>query len=393
MPAAGQDMTYSKQTAAIQTGIKRSQFGELTEALYLTQCFHYDSAEDAERRFVEPREDEFVYARYGTPTVAMFEERICAIEGAEAAFSTASGMAAVSGALMALLQAGDHIVSARALFGSCHFVVNNILPKFGIQITFVDGSDPDEWRSAVRDNTKVLFFESISNPTLELVDIEAVSEIARSVGAYVVVDNAFATPVYSKAIAQGAGIVCYSATKHIDGQGRAMGGVILGARDLVDGPIKTFMRHTGGCMSAFNAWVMLKSLETLDLRVRTQTASALLLSQALHDRGYDVIYPGLPSHPQHDLCMRQHGAGGTVFSLVLQDKAAAFAFVNKLDLFSISNNLGDAKSIATHPATTTHQRMTEEDRRIAGVKPGLLRMSVGLESAEDLLSDITKALP
>lgn len=383
---------YSKQTAAIQAGLKRSQFDELSEALYLTQCFHYEFAEDAERRFIEPRDDEFVYARYGSPTVSMFDDRICAIEGAEAAFSTASGMAAVSGALMSLLEAGDHVVSARALFGSCHYVVDSILSKFGVEVTFVNGSNIDEWRSAVRNTTKVVFFESIANPTLELVDIAAVSEIARSVGAYVVVDNAFATPVYSRAIEQGADLVCYSATKHIDGQGRAMGGVILGSRELIEGPVKTFMKHTGGCMSAFNAWVMLKSLETLDLRVRTQTASALALSQALEEKGYHVIYPGLPSHPQHDLCLRQHGAGGTVFSLVLEDKAAAFAFVNKLRIFSISNNLGDAKSIATHPATTTHQRMTEEQRHEAGIKPGLLRMSVGLESTEDLLADVMNAL-
>lgn len=383
---------YSKQTAAILAGLKRSQFDELSEALYLTQCFHYESAEDAERRFIEPRDDEFVYARYGSPTVSMFDDRICAIEGAEAAFSTASGMAAVSGALMSLLEAGDHVVSARALFGSCHYVVDSILSKFGVEVTFVNGSNIDEWRSAVRDTTKVVFFESIANPTLELVDIAAVSEIARSVGAYVVVDNVFATPVYSKAIEQGADLVCYSATKHIDGQGRAMGGVILGSRDLIEGPVKTYMKHTGGCMSAFNAWVMLKSLETLDLRVRTQTASALALSQALQDKGFHVIYPGLPSHPQHDLCLRQHGAGGTVFSLVLEDKAAAFAFLNKLNIFSISNNLGDAKSIATHPATTTHQRMTEEQRQHAGIKAGLLRMSVGLESTEDLLADVMNAL-
>ncbi|HXO71883.1 MAG TPA: O-succinylhomoserine sulfhydrylase [Bradyrhizobium sp.] len=383
---------YSKQTAAIHSGVKRSQFGELSEALYLTQCFAYETAEDAERRFKEPRDDEFVYARYGSPTVSMFEERISAIEGAEAAFSTASGMAAVSGALMAILKAGDHIVSARALFGSCHYVVDSILSKFGVEVTFVNGSDVGEWSAAVRDNTKVLFFESIANPTLELVDIVAVSEIGHSVGAYVVADNAFATPVYSKALEQGADLVCYSATKHIDGQGRAMGGVILGSRKLIEGPIKTFMRHTGGCMSAFNAWIMLKSLETLELRVRTQTANALTLAQTLEGKGYRIIYPGLESHPQHDLCMRQHGAGGTIFSIVLKNKDAAFACLNKLRIFAISNNVGDAKSIATHPSTTTHQRMTEEQRLSAGITPGLLRMSVGLESADDLLADVLGAL-
>ena len=384
--------TYSKQTAAIHSGIKRSQFGELTEALYLTQCFSYESAEDAERRFMEPQEDEFVYARYGSPTVAMFEERIAAIEGAEAAFSTASGMAAVSGALMAMLKAGDHVVSARALFGSCHYVVDSILSKFGVDVTFVNGSNTEEWRAAIRKDTKVVFFESMANPTLELVDIAAVSEMARSVGAYVVADNVFATPVYSKAIEQGVDLVCYSATKHIDGQGRAMGGVILGSRELIEGPIKAYMRHTGGCMSAFNAWIMLKSLETLELRVRTQTENALTLAQSLQDNGYHILYPGLKSHPQYDLCNSQHGAGGTIFSIVLKDKAAAFAFMNKLKIFSISNNLGDAKSIATHPTTTTHQRMTEEQRLAAGITPGLLRMSVGLEAADDLLVDIMGAL-
>lgn len=383
---------YSRQTAAVHAGVKRSQFGELSEGLFLTQCFAYETAEDAERRFKEPREDEYVYARYGSPTVSMFEERISAIEGAECAFSTASGMAAVSGALLSVLKTGDHIVSARALFGSCHYVVGTILADFGVEVTFVNGSKIEEWQAAVRENTKVLFFESIANPTLELVDIAAVAEVAKSVGAYVIADNAFATPIYSKAIKQGVDLVCYSATKHIDGQGRVMGGVILGSRKLVEGPVKTFMRHTGGCMSAFNAWIMLKSLETMELRVRTQTASALTLAQEIEKKGYNVIYPGLVSHPQHDLCMRQHGAGGTIFSLVLDDKKAAFAFLNKLDIFSISNNLGDAKSIATHPATTTHQRMSEEERLAAGITQGLVRMSVGIEATEDLLADVLGAL-
>jgi O-succinylhomoserine sulfhydrylase len=383
---------YSKQTAAVQSGVKRSQYGELSEALFLTQCFAYESAEDAERRFKEPRDDEFVYARYGSPTVSMFEERISAIEGAESAFSTASGMAAVSGALLSVLKAGDHVVSARALFGSCHYVVETILADFGVDVTFVNGSRIEEWQAAVRENTKVFFFESIANPTLELIDIAAVADIAKSVGAYVILDNTFATPIYSKAIEQGVDLVCYSATKHIDGQGRAMGGVILGSHELVEGPVKTFMRHTGGCMSAFNAWIMLKSLETMDLRVRAQTASALTLAREVEQRGYKVIYPGLASHPQHDLCIRQHGAGGTIFTLVLDDKESAFAFLNKLEIFSISNNLGDAKSIATHPTTTTHQRMSEEQRLAAGITPGLLRMSVGIEAAEDLLADVLGAL-
>jgi O-succinylhomoserine sulfhydrylase len=383
---------YSRQTAAVHSGVKRSQFGELSEALFLTQCFAYDTAEDAERRFKEPRVDEFVYARYGSPTVSMFEERISTLEGAQSAFSTASGMAAVSGALMSVLKAGDHVVSARALFGACHYVVGTILTNFGIEVTFVNGSSIEEWRAAVRETTKVLFFETISNPTLELVDIAAVVEVAKSVGAYVIADNTFATPLYSKAIEQGVDLVCYSATKHIDGQGRAMGGVILGAHDLVEGPVKTFMRNTGGCMSAFNAWIMLKSLETMELRLRTQTANALTMAQELEKKGYNVIYPGLASHPQHDLCLRQHGAGGTIFSLVLEDKKAAFAFLNKLDIFAIANNVGDAKSLATHPATTTHQRMSEEERLAAGITQGLLRMSVGIEAAEDLLTDVLGAL-
>ncbi|MDP5084705.1 MAG: O-succinylhomoserine sulfhydrylase [Yoonia sp.] len=386
--------TWKKRTKAVHTGIRRSQYNEVSEAIFLTQGFVYDTAEDAEARFIKAGEDEFIYARYGNPTVAMFEDRIAALEGAEAGFATASGMAAVNGALTSMLRAGDHVVSARALFGSCLYILEEILTRYGVEVTFVDGTDLAAWEAAIRPDTKVVFFESISNPTLEVIDIRSVSRLAHAVGATVVVDNVFATPVFSDAIAQGADVVVYSATKHIDGQGRALGGVILGTRDFIRGTVEPYMKHTGGSMSPFTAWMMLKGLETIDLRVRAQAASALYLASQLEADGtlFNVIYPGLESHPQHALTVAQMAAGGTVLAIDAGSQAGAFKVLNALEIWTISNNLGDAKSIGTHPATTTHQRLSDETKAMLGITPGLIRLSVGLEDPDDLLDDLRSAI-
>ncbi|ANP35754.1 O-succinylhomoserine sulfhydrylase [Phaeobacter gallaeciensis] len=390
------DSNWNSRTKLVHGGTRRSQWGEVSEAIFLTQGFVYDSAEQAEARFIETGPDEFIYARYGNPTVAMFEERIAALEGAEDAFATASGMAAVNGALTSLLKAGDHVVSARALFGSCLYILENILTRFGVEVTSVDGTDLEQWRAAVRPDTKAVFFESMSNPTLEVIDVAAVAEIAHAVGATVVVDNVFSTPVFSDAIAQGADVVVYSATKHIDGQGRVLGGVILGTRDFIRGTVEPYMKHTGGSLSPFNAWTLLKGLETISLRVNAQAETALQIATALqgHPKLARTIYPGLADHAQNALVQRQLGGkGGTVLSLDLKGgKEAAFAFLNALTIPVISNNLGDAKSIATHPATTTHQRLPDDQKVALGITPGLVRFSVGLEDPEDLIADLTQAL-
>ncbi|MFW8636298.1 O-succinylhomoserine sulfhydrylase [Cribrihabitans pelagius] len=388
--------TWNSRTSMVHGGTRRSQYNEVSEAIFLTQGFVYDSAEQAEARFIETGPDEFIYARYGNPTVAMFEERIAALEGAEDAFATASGMAAVSGALTSMLKAGDHVVSAKALFGSCLYILETILTRFGVEVTFVDGTDLDQWRAAVRPDTKAVFFESMSNPTLEVIDIAAVAEISHAAGATVVVDNVFSTPVFSNAIAQGADVVVYSATKHIDGQGRALGGVVLGSKDFIRGTLEPYMKHTGGSLSPFNAWVMLKGLETITLRVNAQADTALKLAQALdgHPALNRTIYPGLAAHAQNALVQSQLGGkGGTVLSLDLKGgKDAAFRFLNAMTIPVISNNLGDAKSIATHPATTTHQRLSDALKQELGITPGLVRFSVGLEDAEDLIADLKAAL-
>ena len=376
-------------------GTRRSQYNEVSEAIFLTQGFVYDTAEAAEARFIKAGADEFIYARYGNPTVAMFEDRIAALEGAEDAFATASGMAAVSGALTSMLRAGDHVVSARALFGSCLYVLEEILTRFGVEVTFVDGTNLEEWRAAIRPGTKAVFFETISNPTLDVVDIRAVAELAHAAGALVLVDNVFATPVFSRAIEQGADVVIYSATKHIDGQGRTLGGVILGRREFIRGTVEPYMKHTGGSMSPFTAWVMLKGLETIDLRVRAQAATAQAIAEALQGdaRLARVIYPGLADHPQHALVRAQMGEGGTVLALDIKGgQEAAFRFLNALEIVVISNNLGDAKSIVTHPATTTHQRLPAAQKAALGITSGLVRLSVGLEDCGDLISDIRNAL-
>ncbi|MFY0622796.1 MAG: O-succinylhomoserine sulfhydrylase [Pelagimonas sp.] len=384
-----------KRTNLVHGGTKRSQWNEVSEAIFLTQGFVYETAEAAEQRFIKTGEDEYIYARYGNPTVAMFEERMAMLEGAEDGFACASGMAAVNGALTSMLKAGDHVVSARALFGSCNYILDEILSRYGVEVTFVDGANLEEWEAAVRPDTKAVFFESMSNPTLEVIDIEGVAKIAHRVGAKVVVDNVFSTPVYSKAIEQGADLVVYSTTKHVDGQGRCLGGVILGSKEDIRGVVEPYMKHTGGSMSPFNAWVMLKGLETIDLRVRAQTEGATKIAEALkgHDKLSRCIYPGSQDHAQHDLAMRQLGAGGTMLSFVLKEgKEAAFRFLNALEIVIISNNLGDAKSIATHPATTTHQRLTPELRAELGIDDGLVRLSVGIEDPQDLVDDILQAL-
>jgi len=388
--------SWNKRTQAVHGGIRRSQYNEVSEAIFLTQGFVYDNAEQAEGRFLECGPDEFIYARYGNPTVSMFEQRIAALEGAEDAFATASGMAAVNGALTSMLKAGDHIVSAKALFGSCLYIVENILTRFGVEVSFVDGTDLEQWKAAIRPETKAVFFESMSNPTLEVIDIAAVAQLAHAVGALVVVDNVFSTPVFSRAIEQGADVVIYSATKHIDGQGRALGGVILGTQEFIRGTVEPYMKHTGGALSPFSAWIMLKGLETIALRVNAQAETAQQLAEALegHEALERTLYPGLKSHEQNALVQTQLGGkGGTVLSLDIKGgKEAAFAFLNAMTIPVISNNLGDAKSIATHPATTTHQRLSDEQKDELGITPGLIRLSIGLEDAGDLLADIRQAL-
>ena len=387
--------TFKPRTQMVHGGTRRSQYNEVSEAIFLTQGFVYETAEDAQARFIQSGDDEFIYARYGNPTVAMFEDRIAALEGAEDAFATASGMAAVNGALMSLVSAGDHVVASRALFGSCLYILEEIMPRMGVNVTFVDGTNLDAWRAAVTPDTKIVFFETISNPTLEVIDIAAVSEIAHANDALVIIDNVFATPVFSNAIALGADLVVYSATKHIDGQGRTLGGVILGRKDMIRGPIETYMKHTGGSMSPFTAWVMLKGLETIELRVRAQAATAQFLADHLcgHDKLSRVIYPNHPSHEKYDLVQQQMGSGGTVFAIEIKGgQEASFAFLNRLQIAVISNNLGDAKSIATHPATTTHQRLPDDQKAALGITDGLIRFSVGLEDQEDLLADILAAL-
>ncbi len=388
--------SWNKRTQAVHGGVRRSQYNEVSESIFLTQGFVYENAEQAEARFIESGPDEFIYARYGNPTVSMFEQRIAALEGGEDAFATASGMAAVNGALTSMLQAGDHVVSAKALFGSCLYILENILTRYGVEVTFVDGTDLDAWEAAIRPDTKAVFFESMSNPTLEVIDITSVSKLAHAVGAVVIVDNVFSTPVFSRAIEQGADVVVYSATKHIDGQGRALGGVIIGTKEFIRGTVEPYMKHTGGALSPFSAWIMVKGLETMALRVNAQADSAQKIAEALegHSALERTLYPGLRTHAQNALVQEQLGGkGGTVLSLDIKGgKAAAFAFLNALTIPVISNNLGDAKSIATHPATTTHQRLSDEQRDELGITPGLIRLSVGLEDADDLLADIERAL-
>jgi len=383
-----------EDTQLVHAGTLRSQFGETSEALFLTQGHIYENAEQCEARFLG-EESGFIYARFSNPTVAMFEKRMAAFEGAEAARATATGMAAVTAALSGLLRAGDHVVAAQALFGSCRYVIEEHLPRFGVDSTLVNGTDLAAWQAAIRPNTKVFFLESPANPTLEVIDIEAVAKLAKSIGAKLVVDNVFATPLWQKPLALGADCVVYSATKHIDGQGRCLGGVILASNEFIQTHIHTFLRQTGPAMSPFNAWVLLKALETLPLRIRRQTGTASILADWLADQGQvrKLIYPGRADHPQAEIVRRQMGGPSTLIALELEGgKAAAFRFLNALKIFRISNNLGDAKSLAVHPATTTHQRFTPEARADMGIGDGLVRLSVGLEHPGDLRADLIRAL-
>lgn len=378
----------------IHAGIQRSQFSELSEALYLTQGFLYPDAETAEARFKGENEG-FVYARYGSPTVAMFEDRIADLEGAEAAFATASGMAAMNACMFSQLSAGDHVVASRALFGSCLHIIDILLPRFGVQTTLVDGKDLDAWKKAVQSNTKVFFLETPANPTLELVDIAGVAEIARTAKASLVVDNVFATPVFQRPLELGADVVMYSATKHIDGQGRCLGGVVLGTEEFVREKIETYCKHTGAAMSPFNAWIMLKGMETLDLRCRAQADTAEFIVNSLMDnvKIEKLRYATHESHPQHEIAKKQMERGGTVIAIEVKGaQSGAFSFLNALKIFKLSNNLGDAKSLATHPATTTHQKVAPDMKEILGITPGLIRLSIGLEDPQDLLDDIKQAL-
>ena len=386
---------WKTRTKLVHTGARRSQYGEMAEAIFLTQGFAYASAEQAEARFIKAGPDEFIYARYGNPTVRMFEERIAAVEGTEDAFATASGMAAVTGALTSLLRAGDHIVSSRALFGSCLYVLEEVLVRYGVRVTFVDGTDLAAWRAAVTPGTKAVFFETISNPTLEVIDIKGVVDIAHAQGALVIADNVFATPIFSRAAELGADVVVYSATKHIDGQGRALGGVVCASQQFIRKTLEPYMKHTGAAMSPFSAWIMLNGMQTLDLRCRAQAGGALAISRALehHPKLSRVIYPHLPGHKQFDLAKTQMQAGGTVLSIdVKGGQDATFKFLNALEIFLISNNLGDARSIVTHPATTTHQRLPADQKALLGITPGLVRLSIGLEDPADLIADLRGAL-
>ncbi|SHO63621.1 O-succinylhomoserine sulfhydrylase [Pseudoxanthobacter soli DSM 19599] len=381
---------YRPATELVHGGTIRSGFGETSEAMFLTQGFVYETAEAAEARF-NGADPGFIYSRFSNPTVAMFEERMARLEGAEDARAVASGMAAVTSALLCMLKAGDHVVAPRAMFGSCLYVIEELLPRFGVASTIVDGTDLDAWRAAVRPETKAFFLESPTNPTLELVDIAAVAEIAKSAGATLIVDNVFATALHQSPLELGADVVIYSATKHIDGQGRCLGGVILSSKKWIADHLHNFLRQTGPSMSPFNAWVLLKALETFPLRVERQTATAARLADHLAGQHgiARVIYPGRPDHPQADLVARQMRAGSSLIAFELEGgKEAAFAFSNALRLIRISNNLGDAKSLITHPQTTTHQRLSEEARQALGIGGGLLRLSVGLEDVQDLIEDI-----
>ncbi|HEY8620745.1 MAG TPA: O-succinylhomoserine sulfhydrylase [Dermatophilaceae bacterium] len=381
-------------TLAVRGGLSRSNFDETSEALFLTSGYVYSSAEDAEAAFKDEI-DHFVYSRYGNPTVHMFQERMRLLEGTEACFATATGMAAVFVALGALLGQGDRVVSSRSLFGSCFVVLDEILPRWGVESVFVDGTDLDQWREALSVPTAAVFFESPSNPMQELVDMRAVCELAHAAGAKVVVDNVFGTPVFSKPLERGADVIVYSATKHIDGQGRTLGGAVLGTSEFINGPVKNLMRHTGPSMSPFNAWVLLKGLETLSLRVERMSNSALVVARALeaHPKISRVLYPWLESHPQHELARRQMYGGGTVVTFEMTGgKDEAFRMMNALEVVDISNNLGDAKSMITHPATTTHRRLSPEARLAVGITDGVCRVSVGLEDVRDLVEDLERAL-
>ncbi|MBM3508331.1 MAG: O-succinylhomoserine sulfhydrylase [Alphaproteobacteria bacterium] len=384
---------WRPRTRMVHGGTTRSAYGETSEAMFLTSGYVYEAPEQAEARF-KGEDHGYIYSRFGNPTVAMFEQRMCALEGAEAAWATATGMAAVNAALFCQLKSGDRVVAARALFGSNRYILDEILPRFGVKVTMVDGTDLIDWRRALKQRTQVVFLETPSNPGLEIVDLGAVAKLAHAAGAMVVVDNVFATPVLQRPLEMGADVVVYSATKHIDGHGRVLGGVVLGPKEFCDTKVMPFIRHTGPSLSPFNAWVLLKGLETLDLRVRAASETAAALADFLAEQHSvaRVLYPGRKDHPQHALAMRQMEMGGTLISIDVGSKEAAFEMLRRLRLVVISNNLGDAKSMVTHPATTTHQRLAPEERAHLGITDGMVRLSVGLEDVEDLRKDLGRAL-
>ena len=385
---------WRKRTLSVRGGTLRSPFQETSEALFLTSGYAYEEAEEAEARF-KGESPGYQYSRFGNPTVTMFEQRMALLEGAPVARATATGMAAVTSVFLSALRTGDHVVAAKAMFGSCLHVVEQILPRFGITHTLVDGTDPAAWEAAMRPNTRMLFLETPSNPTLSIVDLKAVAKIADAHGALVVVDNAFASPALQRPIEFGAHIVVHSSTKYIDGHGRALGGVILCSQDFLDQHLQIFIRNTGPSISPFNAWLHLKSLETLDLRMKQHCENAQKVADFLSQQKKvtKVLYPFRPDHPQHNLARAQmEGGGGIVAFEIEGGKAAAFRLANKLGLIDISNNLGDAKSLLTHPTTTTHNRLTEDARLAQGITPGLLRISVGLEDAEDICDDLAQAI-
>ncbi|MBC7908494.1 MAG: O-succinylhomoserine sulfhydrylase [Rhodospirillaceae bacterium] len=386
--------TLRSRTRQVRAGLARTGYSETCEALFMTSGYVYGSAEEAEESFDGTR-DRMVYSRFKNPTVAAFEERLAAIEGAPACRATSSGMAAVHAALMCQVKAGDRVVAPRALFGSCTWIINDLMPRFGITVEFVEGTDLAQWAKALSKPTAVVFMETPSNPTLEIIDIPAVAELTHKAGGRLVVDNVFATPLFQSPLALGADVVVYSATKHIDGQGRCLGGAVLGSEDFCNDVLGPYLRHTGPALSPFNAWLLLKGLETLDLRVERHAANALKVARFLETRPEiaRVLYPGLESHPQHALAKRQMSGFGGIVAFALKDgKAAAYKLLNGLEVIDISNNLGDSKSLATHPWTTTHQRLTPEDKLAQGICEGLIRLSVGLEDADDLIEDIALAL-
>ena len=387
-------MKHDSNTNLVRGGLNRSQFNETSEALFLTSGFVYKSAQQAEAIFKGSKKG-FQYSRYSNPTVEIFEKRLALLDGSEDCFATASGMAAIFFSLMCQLRAGDHVVSSSALFGSCKEIVKNILPRYGIEVTFIDGKNINEWKKAIKKNTKIFFFETPSNPLLELIDIRAVCNIAKKNKIITVVDNIFASPVLQKPILMGADVIVYSGTKHIDGQGRVLGGAILSSKKFKENVLKSFLRHTGPAMSPFNAWVLLKGLETIKLRVEAQSHAALEIAQFLnkHSKVKEVFYPFLKNASQYQLAKKQQTMGGTILSFKIKGKKKeAFKFINKLKIFDISNNLGDAKSIVTHPTTTTHRILMEKERLELGITENLIRLSIGLETVSDLRKDIETAL-
>lgn len=392
--SGGASPSWRLRTKLVRGGLNRSAHGETSEALYLTSGFCYDDAETAEGRFKNELPG-YVYGRFGNPTLRMFEERMMLLEGAPDAKATATGMAAVNAALMCLLKAGDEVVAGRALFGSCRYIIEELLPRFGVATRLVDGTDLAQWQAAVTPKTRAIFLETPANPTLEIIDIRAVADLAHAVGAVLIVDNVFATPILQRPMEFGADIVVYSATKHIDGQGRCLGGVVLGSQEFVADKLMPYLRHTGPSLSPFNAWILLKGLETLDLRVRQHNANAAAVAEYLaqHAKIQRLIYPGRRDHPQYALAEKQMPGGGSLICFEIKgDKKAAFRFLNALRLIDISNNLGDAKSLITHPATTTHQRLSPESRKELGITENLVRLSVGLEDPADLVEDLDQAL-